>query len=79
MDRLSSLFDIGKRTVVAAAALWFLFLLLGLGLRVLYRLVVVLRLVIIVARVLLILMRSRGSLILFLFSVMNGQWLCTKE
>lgn len=79
MDRLSSLFDIGKRTVVAAAALWFLLLLLGLGLRVLCRLVVVLRLVIIVARVLLILMRSRGSLILFLFSVMNGQWLCTKE
>lgn len=74
LDGLSSFFYVRKRTF-AAATLWFLlFLSLGFGLRLFWRLVVVFRLVIIVVRLIFILMRSRGSLILLLFSVMKSQW-----
>lgn len=66
-----------RKGTLLAAALRLLLLSLGLGLRfflgLLVGFVVVFSLVFVVARVLFILKRSRGSLVLLLLSVMNGQ------
>lgn len=66
-----------RKGTLLAAALRFLLLSLGLGLRfflgLLVGFVVVFSLVFVVATVLFILKRSRGSLVLLLLSVMNGQ------